>query len=373
MELDTLAFPATQTANVAFRAGYNSIATGKPFGEYAGGLDWSGNGGQPLPASIPDEPLIRRSPITGVGFTPEELEAFGEQLIGQWRATSGATAYPWIEPGKEAPLGAGLDLGYGATFGRFGLVLSATQRHGYSAHSEEQNFYRPSGLNPSGVQLQNNYDFEFNNEEMKRSLVANFAYRFGDNHQIRLNTLFTNLANSETRYQEGYFDDYGSNIRDYKVDYKNQEVASYQLRGEHFLNVGKLGSLLEWRAATSEATTYQDMRLTNYADRAGNGTFTLTDNAQSGFLYYNNLSDGVDDYAVDWTTYFSGDTTHGSIKAGLEYTPSDRSFAGRRLRFQPRNTRGIDLTQAPEDIFTAENISPTGYEIEEITRPTELC
>ena len=371
VEMDTLAFPSSQTANVAFRTGYNSIATGNPFGEYAGGLGWSGNGGQPLPATIPDEPLIRRSPITGIGFTPEELEVFGEQLIGQWRATSGATAYPWIGTGTDAPLGAGVDLGYGATFGKFGLVLSATHRHDYNAHSEEQNFYRPSSLNPDGVALQNAYDFEFNNEEVKRSMVANFAYRFGDNHQIRLNTLYTSLANSETRYQEGYFDDFGSEIRDYKVDYKNQDVKSFQLRGEHFLGLGKLGSLLEWRAAVSDATTYQDMRLSNYADRAGNGNFTLTDNAQSGFMYFNNLADGVDDYAVDWTTFLSGEKSNGSLKAGLEYSFSNRDFAGRRLRFQPRNTRGIDLTLAPEEIFTAENISPNGFEIEEITRPTD--
>jgi outer membrane receptor protein involved in Fe transport len=371
VEMDTLDFPVTQTATANFRIGFDSDTTGKPFGRYGGGLDWSGNGGQSLPADFPTEPLVRYSPITGEGFTPEQLEFYGEQLIGQWRALSGPTATPWVEPGKDAPIGAGLDLGYGATFGNFGMVLSGTHRHAYTGHTEEQNFYRPSSFNDNGIALQNDYDLEYNNEEVKRSLVANFAYRFGSNHQIRLNTLLTSLATSESRYQEGYFDDFGSQIRDYKVDYRDQEVTSFQLSGEHYLGVGALGSLLEWRAANSEATTAQNMRMTNYADRADNGNFTLTDNAQSGFLYFNDLTDGVDDYAVDWTTFISGAKTHGSIKVGLAYTDAARDFAGRRLRFQPRNTRNIDLTLPPEEIFTAENISPTGYEVEEITRPTD--
>jgi outer membrane receptor protein involved in Fe transport len=371
VEMDTLDFPATQTATVNFRAGYSGNATGKPFGQYVGGLDWSGNGGQPLPADFPEQPLVRRSPITGEGFTPEELEVYGQQLIGQWRALNGPTAYPWIEPGNDAPYATGLDLGYGATFGKFGLVLSGTHRHGYTGYSEEQNFYRPSSINESGVAVKNAYNLDFNNEFVKRSLVANFAYRFSPNHQVRLNTLLTSLANSETRYQYGYYDDFGSQIRDYKVDYRDQEITSFQLSGEHYLKVGRLGSLLEWRGAISDAATNQNMRMTNYADRADNGTFTLTDNAQSGFFYFNDLADTLDDYGVDWTTFISGDNSHGSIKFGLAYTDANRDFDGRRLRYQPRSTRGIDLTLPPEQIFTTENINPTGFEIEEITRPTD--
>ena len=94
-------------------------------------------GGQALPADFPTEPMVRYSPITGEGFTPEELEFYGEQLIGQWRALTGPTAYPWVEPGNDAPYGTGLDLGYGATFGNFGLVISGTHRHTYEAYEDD--------------------------------------------------------------------------------------------------------------------------------------------------------------------------------------------------------------------------------------------
>lgn len=358
VDMETLKFPARQTATLGLSVGYNSVTTGNAFSEAAGGLDFFGDGGQPLPASIPSEDLIRFSRFTGKGFTADELEAFGEQLVGQWSPN----------PAGDAPYEQGYKLSYGNTFGNFGLVISANYDQDYTIRDEARNVFRVA--TDGGVEPKNTYDMEFNTEEVRQSLVGNLSYRLGDNGNLELRSLYTNIASSEARRAEGFYDDIASNVRDTRLSYLEQDVLSFQLSGEHFLpGVFTDGSLVEWRASTSTAETRENRRQTLYEELQP-GVFELTDNASSGFMYFNDLEDEVVDGAVDWTTFLTGDVV-GSVKAGVAYTENERDFSGRRLRFFLRSNRGLDLTLPPEQLFTPENIRPNGFEIEEITRPTD--
>jgi outer membrane receptor protein involved in Fe transport len=375
VEMETLDFPLQQTASVGFSTATHSVTTGNAFGQYAGGLAFGGSGGQSLPDILPNESLTRLNPITGVGFTPEELQEFGLQILEAgpvWTANGGAPRFPFAGSAGNAPLDAGFNASYGNTFGRFGLVLSATYDHEYRTVEEEQNFYRFSSSAPNNQFLWDSYTFDRDVEKITNGFVGNLAYRITDNHNLSLRSILSTISAGQTRLQDGFSNDFGAEIRDYNVEYRNQETQTFQLQGDHFLGIGKLGSLLEWRAANSQATTDSDLRFSLYLDRTNNGIFQLTDNAQSLFIYTNDLEDQVDDYAVDWTTFLSGNNWYGSLKGGLAYTTNDRDFAGRRLRFRPRSTFGVDLTQAPEDILVPENISPQRWEIEEITRPTDF-
>ncbi len=371
VEMETLDFPTTQQASLGLSLGHHSIATGEQFGRYGSGLGWSGAGGQPLPAGIPGDKLVRLSPITGIGFTPAELQELGTSFIGAWRGTAGTVGTPWGGNSYAAPIDSGYNLSYGNTFGRLGMVLSGTHSTEYRSLESERNFYRYSAINDNGVALDNSFDFDNNFETVKKGMVANFAYRLADNHHLKLRTLFNTLSFAETMYQDGFFSDLSADIHNYRVNYKDQEVSSYQLSGEHYLGVGSLGSLLEWRGSTSTAETLQDYRYTLYADLNGNGQYVLTDNSSSGFMFFNSLEDTVDDAGVDWTTFLSAGSSFGSLKAGLAYTTTDRGFAGRRLRFKNRGIRGVDLTAPPEELYVEANIRPDGFEIEETTRATD--
>ena len=371
VEMETLDFPATQHASIGMALGHHSIATGEQFGRYGSGLAWSGSGGQSLPEGIPDEKLVRLSPITGIGFTPTELQEYGALFVGDWRGTAGAVGTPWGGGSYAAPLDGGYNLSYGNTFGRFGVVLSGTYTNEYRAVESEHNFYRVSDLNPSGVELFDSFDVDNNFETVKKGMVANFAYRLSDNHHLKFRSLLNTLSFAETMFQEGFFSDLSADIHNYRANYKDQEVSTFQLSGEHYFETGSLGSLLEWRGSTSTAETDQDYRYSLYADFDGDGSYVLTDNSSSGFMFFNALEDTVDDVGVDWTTFLSKGSSFGSVKGGLAWTSSDRGFFGRRFRYKNRGAQGVDLTQAPEDIFVEENINPNGFEIEETTRPTD--
>ena len=371
VELETLDFPLQQTAGIGFSLGSHNLTSGESFGRYAGGLAWSGAGGQPLPGGIPDDKLVRLSPITGVGFTSAELQEYGLSFVGQWRGTAGPVSMPWGGGAYSAPFDGGYNLSYGNTFGRLGMVLSGTHSTEFRSRQDESNFYRVSMINDSGVELENSFDFDTDSERVKRGMVANFAYRLSDNHNIKLRTMFNTLSASQATFQEGFFSDLSADIRNYRVNYKDQQINSYQLSGEHYLPIGAMGSLLEWRGSSSTAETSQDYRYALYGDFDFDGEFVLTDNASSGFMFFNDLNDTVDDLAADWTTFFSSGSSFGSVKGGVAYTTTDRDFFGRRLRFKHRSTRGIDLTLPPEELFVEANIRPDGFELEETTRPTD--
>src|SRR3546814_2425049 len=60
--------------------GYNDMTTGQPYLRYGGGLSTSGRGGQPIPGSIPNAPLIR-----GSNFRSEERRV-GKECVSTCRS-----------------------------------------------------------------------------------------------------------------------------------------------------------------------------------------------------------------------------------------------------------------------------------------------
>ena len=128
-------FPADLIDKITVSKSYTVDKPGDDWLEYPGGLSFSGSGGQPLPASIPDEDLVRFSPLSGSGFTPAELEVFGETLAGDWT--------PKGE--NSAPIDQSFKASYGDTFGNLGLVLTATHESYVDNRDEERNYFNRIG------------------------------------------------------------------------------------------------------------------------------------------------------------------------------------------------------------------------------------
>lgn len=359
VELLTREFPAEQRAAIGASVGFNGETTGDPYLEFGDGLDFFGDGGEPLPKGFPDEAVIRFSRFTGEGLQPEELERLGELIAqGTW------------SPDREdsAPVNRSFKGSYGNTIGRLGLVLSANYENDFSTRDEERNIFRTSASGE--VSPLNEYEFDVTDEKVREALTGNLAYRFGDNHQLKLRSLLTQLATTESRFQEGFFSDLSDFIEDFRVSYREQEIGANQLSGEHFFSTVLDGGLVEWKISDSTATTEENRRQTLYEETTRD-VFVLTDNAQSGFLFFNDLEDDLVDAQLDWTGFLNLGGASGSIKVGVAARDSERDFDGRRLRFSHRITRDLDLTRPPEELFIPENIDPDTFQLEEVTRPTD--
>jgi hypothetical protein len=360
VELVTRQFPLNQIASIGTEIGYNDTTTGEPYLRYGGGLSTSGRGGQPIPGSIPQAPLIRESNFSD-GFTPAELEGFGEDLIGLWSPRER----------ESAPYNSSFKATWGTSVDRFGILLGANYENGFATRMDEEvNIYSLSSAAPGGIEPLSTYLFDTTDESTRRALTGSLAYRIGNNHQLQARSLFTTLSSAESRFQEGFLFDINNNIEDQRLSYLDQEIENVQVSGDHFLADVGSGAMIEWRVAASDATTEENRRETLYGETTP-GRFVLTQNAQSGFMYWNDLADDLGDAKINWESILDGETLHGSVKVGAARSESDRDFFGRRIRYQHRDTRGIDLTQGPEQLFVEEYIRPNGFEVEEITRPTD--
>jgi hypothetical protein len=356
VEMTTTEFPSGATFKISLGTGYQSQATGGRFRRYAGGLGRLGEGGQALPSSIPSGFLKRRSILDPSGYSPEELETFGEALVGNWTGSEVSSASPNSD----------FSLSYGNTLGRLGVVLSGVSNHGFDVLEEEQRFF---GVDDGMLVPINDYDLVLNREHAGTGLVGNFSLRLSGNHRLFLNSVLTRDATAEDRFQEGLHTSSGGDIRDYRVRYQLEEIVSTRFRGEHNLAGPGIGSLLEWSVARSSASNHSDLRENIYRE-SDPGVFELqTGFAESGKIEFFGLADDIEQGGGAYTMFFAQEqgSWSGSLKAGFDFQQRTRDFSARRFRFTTSNQLQLDLTRTPDEIFIPQNIGPNGFEIREIT------
>jgi len=357
VEMTTIDFPRDTSIKATIGSSWQSGTTGERFRRYAGGLSRLGGGGQPMPSVIPAESLQRRSILNPNGFTPQELESFGEALTGDWTGRGVRSASPATD----------VSLTFGTSFDRIGVVLSAVSNHGFDTVDEEQRFF---GIDAGGELVpSNDYDLTSNRETASTGFVGNLSLRLTDQHRLFLNSVLTRDASSEDRFQEGLQTNTGGDIRDYRVRYQIEEVFSTRLRGEHNLGGPGIGSVVEWSAARSTATNDSDLRENIYRE-SDPGVYELqTGFAESGKTEFFGLDDEILQANAAYSLFLAAPDGRwsGTVKTGVDWLDRSRDFAARRFRFATNNASQFDLTLMPDELFTPENIGPNGFELREIT------
>ncbi|HXI11515.1 MAG TPA: TonB-dependent receptor [Thermoanaerobaculia bacterium] len=356
VEMTTTAFPRSATFKLTVGSGYRSSTTGSDFRRYAGGLGRLGEGGQSISSVIPKNPLKRTSGLDSSGYSPAELEVFGDAFVGDWTGT----------PGTAAPA-TDFSITYGDTFGSLGVVLSAVSNHSFDTIDEEQRFF---GLDTGEVLVpRNDYDLTTDSERASAGFVGNVSYRLTDRNCIYFNSVLTRDATAEDRFQEGLNTNSGGEIRDYRNRYQKEQLFSSRLRGEHNLIGPGMGSLFDWSVAFSEASNDSDFRENLYRESAP-GVFALQVGfPESGKIDYFGLSENIQQGGLSYSVFYTASEgrVSGSFKGGIDQMERTRDFAARRFRFETANQLAFDLELTPEEIFTPENIRPGGFEIREVT------
>ncbi|HVR42698.1 MAG TPA: TonB-dependent receptor [Thermoanaerobaculia bacterium] len=356
VDMKTTDFPSSSTFRVSLGASWRS-GTGEAFGRYAGGVDRLGRGGQRLPSIVPEQVLNRMSALNPSGFTPQELEQFGEAFVGSWAGAREGTASP----------GTDFSLTWGDTFGPIGLVFSAVSNSSADSTDEVQRFF---GLD-SGETLvaRNDYEMITDRERSTTGMVGNVSIRLADGHHLSLNTLFTREGSAENRIQEGLNTNTGGDIRDYRARYQLEEVFSGRLAGDHGFRGPALGSALAWNVSRSKATSESDLRENLYREAAAGKYALQVGFSESGKTEFFDLDDQIDQAGVSYAIFGGASETgwFGSVKGGVDLIDRTRDFGARRFLFTTVNPFLFDLTLPPEQIFTPENIRPAGFELREVT------
>ena len=363
VEIVPLKLPGETSFELSAGGGWNSLTTGAMgLGYPGGGRDWAGfdDGTRALPAGFPDRKVTRRGRFSpaGVGFTPEELREIGLSFGNTWDPR------PETMPFDQSYSGT-----FGGRFGRLGIV--ATFRHAQNArhNTEQQTYYK---VGQGGVEPFNGpYDFEISERSGVVGGVGNVSYQFTPNQRLSFENFLTHVGTDETRRFEGYNDDVGENIRNQRLWWVEERITSHHVGGEH-LFPALSNSRLDWKIALSRADREEpDLREALFEFDPARSAYVLADESQSGLRQFNDLLDDTIETSGNWSTLFKQwDGLASQVKFGGSRLDRDRDFLSRRLRFNPRNAAGVDLSAPVEQIFAPPNVGPA-FELREETRGTD--
>lgn len=371
VQITPLRYPSRTVASVSYGYGRNSQSTGRSMPVSPLGIrDWLGydRGARALPAVFPASKIVRRGIYTpNVGYSPEEITAFGRALENRWRPveTDGAPLQNWGAV-------------FGRRFGRLGIVASASHAYRELFVRERRAFYRIG--DGSELEAVSDYDMQYGTERAQLGLVGNAALQFTPNHRIALENFYSHSGRDEGRTFEGPNTENLFYYRNDRLQFIEEGLLANSLTGEHFVRT-LASSRIDWRVSVARASRDEpDLRETLYqapmsASLVPTGNFLLADESQSGFRMFTDLDDRTTDVAANWNLVGAVAGRPTQFKAGTGLIERTRRFSSRRFRFIPNvaNTGGqvgVNLSLRPEELFVAANIGPR-FRFNEETRPVD--
>ena len=381
VQVFTKDFPEELTMSLSMSSGFNTQATGADGLTYPGGdLDFLGfdDGSRDLPSIVQnqaaDVPIRERGRFTPLGFTPKEIQEFGQSFSNVWSPERQSVP---INQGYKFSLGNSNKILGNQEFGYLG-VISYGNSHSYG--TQVRNAFR-IGLNET-LSPVTSYNVERSGNEVDWGSVLNASLRFSPQHLLSIKTLFTHTAEDETRTWEGFNADRNTDMRSFRLRYVERQLFSGQLAGIHDFNFREPALetteedpeqpevSMEWRLTYSRASRDEpDTRENIYEDR-GDGTYTFRDVTHSGSRFFFDLEDDEYNARVDWKIPLGAE---GLFKFGGLLRDRARTFDVRRFRFLPSDQvdATVNLSDPPEILFQTQNIAPRVFELRESTRSTD--
>ena len=376
VQVFTKDFPEDLTMSLSMSTGFNTQTTGEEGLVYPGrDFDFLGfdDGSRELPSIIQeqaaDAPIRARGCFTQTGFTPEDIQKFGQSFENVWSPEHQPIP---VNQGYKFSLGNSNTV-FGKEFGYLG-VISYGNSHSYG--TQVRNAYR-LGLNET-LSPVTSYNVERSGNEVEWGTVLNTSLRFSPQHRVSLRSLFSHTAEDETRTWEGFNADRNTDLRSTRLRYVERQLFSGQLAGTHDFDFGEpvletpeqSEVSMEWRLTYSRAARDEpDTRENIYEDR-GDGTYTFRDVTQSGSRFFFDLEDDEYNARADWKVRVG---TEGFFKFGGLLRDRARTFDVRRFRFLPSDkvNATVNLSDPPKILFQTQNIAPHVFELRESTRSTD--
>jgi TonB-dependent receptor len=360
VEIQSLSFPQDAAFGVGLKLGSDSQLGDPGLGYGGGGRDWLGfdDGTRALSSTLvpANERVVRGGIYTAPGFTRGELTDIATSFNNEWSPQENS---PGINQGYQAY--------YGDSWEKLSVVGSYSYRNDYSNWEEEQNVYRVAD---GDLSVRNNYDMFTTENAARQALVANASFRPTSSNRFLWENFWTHDGSKETRFFEGYNDDFGNDIRDNRLRWIEEDILTSKGSGSHFLQ-GAGNSRINWWVAYSRAGRDEpDLRETLYEDNGGE--FELADESQSGFRLFIDQTDKIWDGGADWSLFFDQwSSLPGSMQFGFQANLRERDFEARRFRNRQLFTRNVDLTLPAEQLFTRQNYDDGAFELREETRNTD--
>ncbi len=371
--LRTINVPEENFLNFGLSYGHNSQTTGKDGLKYeGGGSDWTGrdDGSRALPrvladAIAGDTELRPNNPFFDGGFSPEELEVFGESLN-----TDYDLRFSKIDPGMgfDAAGGMRFDLDSGMALG-----FSAAVEYGndFQTRSELRRSYNVSTGSELG--LESEEVSTTTTRDINTSGFLTTGIEFNDQHQLSANYMLLRSTQDFSEQAEGFNEDLGNSRRISELRWSERDLTSLQVFGEHTYPLFS-DLKLNWQFTDSEATFDEpDNRIYRY-DQRDEGDFVFSTRNDSNSRVFRELIDESRNIRHDWSLPITFGNHHDFLfQFGQNWVKKERNSDIRRFVFEDVGplANQVDRTDPLSDILNPDFIDPTGYQLIEVTRSTD--
>lgn len=203
--------------------------------------------------------------------------------------------------------------------------------------------------------------------------LAALSSKIHDNHELNFNFYYSQSGESSSRYLYGPWpDQFGQNSNSVfetrVLGYKERNLQSYQLSGEHYFPV-LFSSRIDWLAAyTSNSQKEPDLRFfsDHYSPTIFAGRDTIlynitTSNYAQPARYYRDMQEKGPNAALNLETPFNlWNGSKGKLKAGGYYSEKNRDFE--EIRFEYNRPSSFRYNGDPIGFFSGNSIGIIGYD-----------
>ena len=344
--------------NTTFKDGYTMPG---------GGTDWLGidDGHRDLPdvikqATAGGNKIVPYSRFTGVGFTEEEIQTFGQAFRNEYSPDVGETPANFdftTSLGNFHELGdSGMQLNY---------LAAIDYSNSWNNLNIEQNTWVPN--TEQGLFQQEGIDYNGTEHSIDVSAIATAGIDITPTQNIRFTSVVLRKTDDRTAVSTG-FTEAASELLITENEWIEREMISNQLQGDHFFpDQNELAIAWRYSNITAERDA-PDNR--DYRYDAGE----LSTRPNGNVRRFSALEDKVEDLGLDVSMVFYGPLSSMiTTRAGYVHNEKTRDSEIRRYAFDVGNRSMRPLLTLPlEDILFRENINPEAVRLQEITRETDF-
>ncbi len=374
--LRTRRVPTEPVLTIKLSGGYRSTTTFRDGLRYEGGAtDFLGIDGdfRDLPPAVQeasDAGSISEETMFTEGFSSEELEAMGESMANRWNLHRDQTP---PDLGLSVTAGNGWDLGEHSG----GLLAALTYSSAWERDDWSHTYYKV-GEGGSVVE-RNAYDFEALEHTIRLGGILTGGIDLAGGHSLTLLSMLNRNTDDEAREYQGYNSDALTTIEVGRLRWVERQLFTNQLQASHPLPGD---ATLEWSYTISLAHRDEpDRREYRFdAEDLEADYWLLSDRPEGNQRVYSVLADVNHDVGVDLTLPLwrrDADEDGGDsalLGLGVCVVSKERDVDTRRFKFQHKGPLSNDsevTSKDPESIFVPENIGNDGFQLGEITRPTD--
>jgi outer membrane receptor protein involved in Fe transport len=345
VKITTKEFPESFLLTFSAGTGTNSQTQGTSALGYAGGAtDYLG---------IDDG--TRRLP-TGLAAGHRQSAGTQADLLGRFTNTvySPAAADLPFNQAYNLTIGNRFDVGI-----PLGFLVGASYSGSANYREEKQSYPLLEELSNGRRALRYDYDVRRAERSVLWGGLLNVSAQLSPEHKIGFKGVLNHSSDDETRNVNGFYSQSSvGEIRYSRLRFVERTLGSMQLDGESQFE-SLLGSRLEWRGAISTAHRSEpDNRSITYFRSSGDSNFYFANNfGSNNGRFFSDLADTEKNAGFDLTIPVPlWEAALSRIKIGGLARFRDRDFGARRFLYGTGRSELDRLVQAPEDLFTRENV-----------------